>query len=166
MDIDINAFERFVLEAAAKTYAAGVEPATLHGLPGAKLLCYDQSPFWYRDLYFTSPVGVSFGLTTAGHVRRPKPIWWMSYDGWYDRSDPRITQFLRAALRAGCHTFNGGRGPSTYASPDFNGLVYYNNTAGDGFTRFSGRDMIVLDGERETEKRERYWHEYRGGLLI
>lgn len=35
-----------------------------------------------------------------------------------------------------------------------------------GFGRFSGRDKIVLDGEGDAEKRERYWHDYRGGLLI
>lgn len=166
-DLDIKTFEQFILEAAARTYAAGIPPEAIHGLPGAKLLCYDQPPLWYRDVYWTSPTGVSFGLTTVGHVRLLKPVWWMRYDGWYDRGDLRVADFLRAALRAGCSNpmFSGCRGPGTFTSPDFGGLVYYNVVAGH-FGNFSGRDNIVRDGERHPGKRERYWHNYRGGLLI
>lgn len=167
MDIStVKTIEQFVLEAAAKTYAAGTAPTAFPGLSGSKLLFYDRPPFTYSDIYFTSPTGVSFGFTLVWHCTMEKPVWRMSYDGWYDRSDPRITKFLKAALRAGCNEFNGGRGPAVFTAPEFPGLVYYNHVAEDGFARFSGRDKIVLDGERDPARRERYWHEYRGGMLI
>ena len=118
MNLEIKEIERFHLEASSQTYAAGMEAGALPGLPGAKWLSYDRPPFWYRDCYWTSPVGVSFGFTLIGHAELPKPIWWMGYDGWYDRDDPRLTKFLRLALLAGCRSgsFHGGRGPTNSAA--------------------------------------------------
>ena len=163
----VKAIEQFVLEAAANTYAAGAAPITFQGLSGSKLLFYDRPPYRYNDIYFTSPIGVSFGTTLVWHCTMPKPIWWMSYNGWYDRYDPRITQFLRAALHAGCREFNGGRGPGVFTAPEFPDIVYFNHVMeSSSFTAFSGRDKIVIDGERDPARRERYWHEYRGGMLI
>lgn len=168
--MDWKEVEKFFLEASAAAYAAGAKPATIAALPGSKVLTFKRPPFQYVDTYFTSPVGVSFGWTLIYHeAMLPHPIWWLRYDGWYERGDDRITAFLRLALSAAYRSgeFIGGRGPAVFTAPEFPGLIYYNGVAEKDFAHPSGRDKIVIDVREANEgRRERYWHAYRGGLLV
>lgn len=168
MLLDIEVLKRFACEACAATYAAGAKPATIPALPGSKVLTYERPPFRYVDVYFTSPIGESFGWSLIYHeAMAPRPVWRLCYGGWYDRSDARITALLRVALSAAYRKgeFIGGRGPEIFTAPEFPGLVYYNHVTGKDFRKPAGRDAIVIEGARGND-RERYWHEYWGGVLI
>lgn len=168
MLLDVEAMEKFFLEASGRTYAAGTTPTTIPALPGSKILSYERPPFRYVDVYFTSPIGESWGYSLIYHeAMASRPVWRLCYDGWYDRSDARIAAFLRVALSAAYRRgeFIGGRGPEIFTAPEFPGLIYYNHVTGKDFRKPAGRDAIVIDGARGNG-RERYWHEYHGGLLI
>lgn len=171
MLLDVEAMEKFFLEASGRTYAAGTAPTTIPALPGSKILSYERPPFRYVDVYFTSPIGESWGYSLIYHeAMASRPVWRLCYDGWYDRGDSRITAFLRAALAAGYQSgiFTGGRGPEFFTSPEeFPGLIYYNHVAEKDFRKPAGRDKIVIDvREADNGRRERYWHVYSGGLLM
>ena len=168
VEIDWKEAEKFFLEASVNTYAAGATPATIPTLPSSKVLTYERWPFRYVDVYFTSPIGESWGCALLYHEAfLPRPIWRLCYDGWYDRRDQRITAFLRLALAAGYQSgeFIGGRGPQVFISEEFPGLIYYNHPTSKDFLKPAGRDAIVIEGARGSA-RERYWHEYHGGILI
>ena len=169
MSLDTEALKKFFLEASIQTYAAGAKPATIPALPGSKLLTYARPPLRYVDTYFTSPIGVSWGCTLLYHEAfLPRPVWRFCYDGWYDRSDQRITAFLRAALATAYQSgeFIGGRGPQIFTTPKFPSLIYYNHVTERDFQAPAGRDAIVVENTKDGDDRERYWHTYHGGLLV
>lgn len=155
--------QAFFFEAMRNGYAANVEKI---GLP--HMDSYKGIPYGSRDgsMYLIDAYCVnaehkrapySAGTTTI--VWRGRPIWWMSYAGWYYKE---VIPFLRKALLQAYadDAFVGGRGPNKYVFESRNGRWEYLNTpASNDFGNFEGKETITQFFTENPFKagEHRYW---------
>jgi hypothetical protein len=161
VDTQISAadLQAFYLEAAAATFAAGLEPIELE--LGLKYFQYERDDLVYLDSYSTNGE-YSAGQTTI--YTDGSPIWVMQYQGWCKNNDLEVIAFLQRALLAAYTNgvFRLGRGPLVYREEDpyarpmrqSNPLIYANYpdrsiTDTTSFEYFSGSEVIC-----------RYWQEH------
>ena len=135
---------------------------TISGLPGSTVISFPTRHFTVKDCYFVAREPCwSFGQTVIWSL--DKPVWVMSYQGWYEKS---AISFLKFALfqNYSANVFVGGRGPSFCHSPGWEKLFYVNTVEPpNDWKHFKGKEKIFEC--RDNETRLLGWHEYHGLLL-
>jgi len=123
---------------------------------GYKTITFVSGDFKVVDRYCTTPHSNSSAGTTTIFFQN-KPVWWMSYSGYYE--DEAIL-FLKQALARTYRRriFLGGRGLGF--STD--NMIYVNHVGTDKFERFDGWESIIEIGTW----RKLGYHKYSGISLI
>jgi hypothetical protein len=152
-------------KAAMNGYAAGASKSPIQGIPGGKMIVFEENDFRVVDVYFTTP-GSDWSWGSKQIAFQGEVVWFMQYHGFYPA---RVIAFLKKALVASYQdgVFNGGRGPAKFVGGD--GLVYGNNCySGEAtnaqlnqFLDFQGREEI----RRLSDQRALGFHEFRGGMV-
>lgn len=137
-------------------YAGGAhQKTTILGLPGAKVIAFEQEEWLVKDIYFThrrSDFSSGMTVITCGS----QPVWTMSYQGRYEKD---VIPFLKRALAVNYDNVEwcGGRGPATFIEDP---LTYRNQVMKGHFERFWGREEVL----NSATGRVRGYHDYHGIL--
>jgi len=154
MEIDLKKLENFLREANKQTYANEIAPKA----PSTRLKSVDyhfeKEDLAYHDTYFGPRDFIGSEIVYKENI----PVWGMNYYGYILKSElpeKDVYDFLRQALIQRYTNVIPVRGPARYA---INSWQYANATDGT-LDRFSGTEIITLDGE------EVYKCWYHGGLI-
>jgi hypothetical protein len=142
----------------ADGYASGAPTTVIQELAGSKATPIINGFWSIVDCWFTHPHSIySSGFTLISY--KGKPVWTMSYQGWYEES---VLWFLKESL---AHNYTrkiwcGGRGPNHHV----NGNLQYNNFVRESsFKLFSGKEEIYENGGGTLSDRTlRGMHMYQG----
>jgi hypothetical protein len=136
-------------------YTGGASKTHILGLPGSKVIVFEQGQWLVKDIYFThrrSDYSSGMTVITCGG----EPVWTMSYQGYYEKD---VIPFLKRALAASYdkEEWSAGRGPKLF----FDDRLTYRNEIGKAhFNRFWGREEI----SNSATNRVRGYHDYHGVL--
>ncbi|MEK7564704.1 MAG: DUF5680 domain-containing protein [Patescibacteria group bacterium] len=133
----------------------GVE-TELPNLPGYKVFRHESADkrLVLVDSYCVSGksrVPKSVGTTTIWWDDRP--VWWMSYGGWYEKEAvPFLKQALLSVYKVG--GFIGGRGPASFRDGH---MIYVNRPEKCDFSSFKGHEEIIEIASGSTLGEHEYW---------
>ena len=166
----VEQLKTFYLEAAGQCYS-GSWPYEENKTTGEIAYWFDgRNGLLYLDR--CQPVGEKGSRGTTDIYLHGRSVWTMQYQSQCWDDDPRITTFLKEALRQNYSAgiWNAGRGPAEFTDDRWPGLVYENIGLILGlrfsraFDNFQSRDIINRLGDNPEARRLVLEYNVRGFL--